>query len=189
MDSPRCLPHTYESVLISVCHLNLICPTVMNVNEQLCQSLWIQLGFIQNYNYKQVSVNTCPHLPVPALFLSFLVSFCTLLPGLHLPSFCTSSYFTRYTTITAGLSLTPLCHSDTTWYHQDERYVSRHSDALIWSYPNWISLPALLSDTGSQNVASLIKVCSAWPLQGVWCDEQWASDNFIPQIGTTNGHW
>lgn len=129
------------------------------------------------------------HLPVPALFLSFLVSFCTLLPGLHLPSFCTSSYFTRYTTITAGLSLTPLCHSDTTWYHQDERYVSRHSDALIWSYPNWISLPALLSDTGSQNVASLIKVCSAWPLQGLWCDEQWASDNFIPQIGTTNGHW
>lgn len=187
MDSPRCLPHTYESVLISLCHLNLICPTVMNVNEQLCQSLWIQLGFIQNHNYKQVSVNTCP---ICLFLLSFsLSSFHFALCWITPPLFCTSSYFTRYTTITAVLSLTPLCHSDTTWYHQDERYVSRHSDALIWLYPNWISLLALLSNTGSQNVASLIKVCSAWPLQNVWCDEQWTSDNCTPQIGTTNSHW
>ena len=100
------------------------------------------LNTIGIHSKLQLQAGKCKHLsdlPVPALLPSFLVSFCTLLPGLHLLSFCIRSYFTRYTSITAGLSVPPLCHSDTTWYHQDKRYVSQHSDALIWLHPNWIS--------------------------------------------------
>lgn len=98
-----------------------------------------------NHNYKQVSVNTCSTClfplsfsPLPHLFQPSAFKVTSPPPPPPTPLSFTSSDFKCYTSITAGPSLTPLCHSDTTWYLQDERGVSQHSDALIWLFPNWI---------------------------------------------------
>lgn len=122
---------------------------------------------------------------------------CKHLSHLTLSPFCTpppvstmSSDSRRCTSITAAPSLTPLSHSDTTWYRRGERCASRHSDAFIWLCPNWVSLQAFLSHCKVfqirevEMLTSLMKVCSVWPLYDV--TEQWASGNFILQITAPN---
>lgn len=65
-------------------------------------------------------------------------------------------------------SLTPLCPSDTAWYHWEECRASWKSVAFIWSHTNWIippcsatMLPLQIQET--EMSASFVKIRSVRP--------------------------
>lgn len=102
--------------------------------------------------------------------------------------------FKGYTSITAGPSLTPLCHSDTTWYHREKSAASLSIQTLLSDYTQIESAYQLCyhtavqahPDTGSWNGENVRSTSVQFGLCRMCAAERWASDNFILQIETRN---